>query len=236
MSSSSSTLNCLWDRAVDRQVEKGFISLHAFDIIKYKGIDLRRMPLIDRKEYLKRVVEEVNSPYIEFVPYYVCGDVLRDSNGETVSCYCECMKRVGEFNEDQFLLELEDNKDNYPELYKSLKGNDVLTPKAYYELIVSTGGEGVIVKPKSGKYYHKRGREYQKIKKFLTREVIIMGFTEPTDVYEGKFPKDRWSYWVDGDDNRLSVSETSEQSAKDDKSTGRKRKIRYGLATGFRQK
>lgn len=211
----SSTLNCLWDRAVDRQVEKGFISLHAFDIIKYKGIDLRRMPLIDRKEYLKRVVEEVNSPYIEFVPYYACGDVLRDSNGETVSCYCECMKRVGEFNEDQFLLELEDNKDNYPELYKSLKGNDVLTPKAYYELIVSTGGEGVIVKPKSGKYYHKRGREYQKIKKFLTREVIIMGFTEPTDVYEGKFPKDRWSYWVDSDDNRLSVSETSEQSAKD---------------------
>ena len=83
----SSTLNCLWDRAVDRQVEKGFISLHAFDIIKYKGIDLRRMPLIDRKEYLKRVVEEVNSPYIEFVPNYVCGHVLRDSNGETVSSY-----------------------------------------------------------------------------------------------------------------------------------------------------
>jgi len=46
----SSTLNCLWDKAVDRQIEKGFISLHAFDIIKYKGIDLRKMSLINRKQ------------------------------------------------------------------------------------------------------------------------------------------------------------------------------------------
>ena len=41
----SSTLNCLWDKAIDRQIEKGFITFHAFDILFYHGVDLRKMPL-----------------------------------------------------------------------------------------------------------------------------------------------------------------------------------------------
>lgn len=211
----SSTLNCLWDKAVDRQIEKGFISLHAFDIIKYKGIDLRRMPLIRRKAYLKQVIEEANSPYIELVPYYTCGKKILDSDGDKVSASCKVSETLGEY-EDVYVDQLKDSKENYPEIYKCLNSeDDSMTPKSYYELIVSSGGEGVIVKPKNGRYYHKRGREYQKIKKFLTRECIIMGFTEPTDVYEGKFPKDRWSYWVDEEGNRLNVMSVSEESAKD---------------------
>lgn len=212
----SSTLNCLWDKAVDRQLEKGFISLHAFDIIKYKGIDLRNMPLSRRKHYLKQAIEEIGSKYIEFVPYYVCGEYLIDPNTRThVSAYNAMVKRVGEFDEDQYLLELEDNKEVYSEIYECLHGgNDRLTPRGYYELIVSTGGEGCIVKPESGKYEHKRGKNYLKIKKFLTRECVIMGFTEPTDVYEGKFPKDRWDYWIDVEDRRQNVDIMSQTSAK----------------------
>lgn len=214
----SSTLNCLWDKAVDRQVEKGFISLHAFDIIRYRGIDLRRMKLIDRKDFLKQIVEEIGSPYIEFVRFYNCGKYLTDpyakKGSNFVSAYGEMSRRVGDFNEDPFLEYLEEQKDTYPEFYKCLKGDDKLTPRGYYELIVATGGEGVIIKPKSGRYYHKRGREYQKVKKFLTRECIVMGFTEPTDLYEGKFPKDRWSYWVDSQGNRQRVDLMNEESAK----------------------
>ena len=157
----SSTLNCLWDKAVDRQIEKGFISLHAFDILFYKGIDLRKMPLERRKVYLHLAVEEANSPYIEEVEYFDCGKELTDTD-----LYSEVIKRVGDFGEDPYFDSLEDDKETYPNLYKCWKNQTPLTPRAYYELIVSTGGEGLIVKPKSGKYNHKRGWEYSKIKKF----------------------------------------------------------------------
>lgn len=217
----SSTLNCLWDKAVERQLEKGFISLHAFDIIKYKGIDLRRMPLIRRKHYLRLAIKEARSKYIELVPYFSCGEYITNSNNETVSTVKEISLRVDEreiYNGSayEFLL----SKANlYPNLYNCLYSGRTLTPRAYYELIVSTGGEGVIVKPKSGRYHHKRGREYQKIKKFLTRECVIMGFTEPTKLYDGKFPNDRWSYWVDKNDNRMPINEFSYKSAKELKNT-----------------
>ena len=189
----SSTLNCLWDRAIDRQIEKGFISLHAFDILFYKGIDLRKMPLERRKVYLHLAVEEANSPYIEEVEYFDCGKELTDTD-----LYSEVIKRVGDFGEDPYFDSLEDDKETYPNLYKCWKNQTPLTPRAYYELIVSTGGEGLIVKPKSGKYNHKRGWEYSKIKKFLTRELIVLGFDEPTKEYTGKDIK-KWGFWVKKD-------------------------------------
>ena len=184
----SSTLNCLWDKAVDRQIEKGFITFHAFDIIKYKGIDLRKMPLERRKVYLQLAIEEANSPYIEEVEYYDCGIHL------DTDVYTEVMKRISAFEEDPYFDMLMDSESSYPNLYKCWKEDTQLTPRAYYELIVSTGGEGVIIKPKKGRYHHKRGWEYSKIKKFLTRELILIDFTEPTREYTGKAPKN-WAYY-----------------------------------------
>lgn len=204
----SSTLNCLWDKAVDRQLEKGFISFHAFDIIKYKGIDLRRMPLIRRKKYLEYVIQEANSPFIELVPYYTCGKDM------SVHAYEILNTKLEDYSEDIFIEQVVDQKETFKDLYNCVRYNLPMTPKAFYEFIVSIGGEGVIIKSKEGKYHHKRGREYQKIKKFLTREVIIMGFTEPTDLYTGKFPKDCWEYWVDKEDNRMKVNWAKGQSAK----------------------
>lgn len=186
----SSTLNCLWDKAVDRQIEKGFISLHAFDILFYKGIDLRKMPLERRKEYLHLAVEEANSPYIKEVEYFECGKEI------DADVYSEVMKRINIMDEDPYFDMLEDDKDTFPHLYECWKNNKPLTPRAYYELIVSTGGEGLIVKPKNGKYLHKRGWEYSKIKKFLTRELIVLGFDEPTKEYTGKDVR-KWGFWVE---------------------------------------
>lgn len=187
----SSTLNCLWDKAVDRQIEKGFISLHAFDILFYKGIDLRKMPLERRKVYLHLAVEEADCPYIEEVEYFECGGLI------DTEVYPEVMKRINPFDEDQYFDELEENKDTYPNLYECWKSKSQrLTPRAYYELIVSTGGEGLIVKPKDGRYNHKRGWEYSKIKKFLTRDLIVLGFDDPTKEYTGKDIK-KWGFWIE---------------------------------------
>lgn len=185
----SSTLNCLWDKAIDRQIEKGYISLHAFDIIKYKGIDLRKMKLERRKHYLHLAIEEIGSPYVQEVGYYPCETLIDLDPRE------EVLKRVGEENISEYVEMIFNKSDTYPELSKCiLGGTPKLTPKAFYELIITTGGEGVIIKPKDGKYLHKRGKEYLKVKKFLTRDLIVIGFEEPTKEYSGKNIKS-WGYW-----------------------------------------
>ena len=194
----SSTLNCLWDKAIDRQIEKGFISFHAFDILFYKGIDLRKMPLERRKVYLQLAVEEASNPYIESVEYFECGKYIK------ANVFDEVSKRFNDDSEvDQFFDYLMEEKDTYPHLYDCWQNspNMSLTPRAYYELIVATGGEGLIVKPKSGKYLHKRGWEYSKIKKFLTREMIVIGFSEPTKEYTGKDVR-KWGFWVEKDTDK----------------------------------
>lgn len=188
----ASTLNCLWDKAVERQIDKGFVTFHAFDILFYRGIDLRKFPLEKRKYYLHVVIEECGSPYVKEVPYHWCG-----KNNNFDDFYTEANKITGDFSFDQYCDELEEQKDTYPHLYECWKSNlDHITPRAYYELVVSTGGEGVMLKPKSGKYLHKRGWEYSKVKKFLTRELIVIGFSDPTKEYTGKEVK-KWAYWVE---------------------------------------
>lgn len=183
----SSTLNCLWDKAVSRQIEKGFITFHAFDILFYKGVDLRKMNLERRKEYLRLAVEETENPYIECVEYFSCGsDIKLDLINEITRRGCK----------DSYYNKLYYNRETYKELYDCWKNHSPLSPKTYYELIVSTGGEGVIIKHKKGKYLHKRGWEYSKIKKFLTKELVIIGFSEPTKEYGGKDIK-KWAFWVE---------------------------------------
>ena len=188
----SSTMNCLWYKAIERQIEKGFITFHAFDILFYHGIDLRKMPLHRRKVYLKLAVEEANSPHIKEVEYFECGKTLK------ADVYDEIVKRFGgeEHLVYQFIRETETtHKDTYPHLVECIQSDEgILTPRAYYELIVATEGEGLIVKPKNGKYLHKRGWEYSKIKKFLTKDMIVMGFSEPTKEYTGKEIR-KWGYW-----------------------------------------
>lgn len=199
----ASVINCKWDKAIQRQFEDGFIVFHAFDVLYYKGVCLKNMPLDRRKVYLKLVVDAVNSEYLKEVEYM-------EKNRTVV------------LSQDGFNL-LEQRRESFPNLYETVKtsfplsGNKVLVDKrAYYEYIVLTGGEGIILKEKKGKYYHKRAKEYLKIKKFSTWDVVVLGFSEPTKEYKGRFPNDRWSYWVDpSNDNRLDVSIAEVASAKE---------------------
>lgn len=192
----SSTLNCKADKAITRQLELGGIVFHAFDILFFKGIDLRKMPLERRKVYLNIVCNKINSVFVREVNYYDKDGIEvkplsitdRDKVMSQANIYPNLAKDIKKYMQDLRGYAITSNQ-YYPPF--------LLTKASYYEYIVFTGGEGVVIKPKTGRYYHKRGREYEKIKKFLTRECIICNFTEPTKKYEGKFPNDSWSYWVD---------------------------------------
>ncbi len=171
----SAIMNCKWDEAVRRQhklyEEGGYvITLHAFDILYYKGVRVERLPLYQRKHLLydvwSTIIRECGTDLVDLVPYFTCG------NGAT--------------------CDLSSTHYRAPDL---TDGAVCVTPREYYNLIVARGGEGVIIKDKNSKYVHKRDKAYLKIKKFYTREVVIVGFNPPSKYYEGKFPNDYWEYW-----------------------------------------
>lgn len=97
----------------------------------------------------------------------------------------------------------------------------MLNKKEYYEYIVALGGEGVMFKYQYGDYVEGyKGRQFQKLKKTVTRDVIISGYGLPTREYEGKFPNDRWPYWEDVKGTQLSyyiaIEHSAEELLKDD--------------------
>lgn len=213
----AAALNCSWDKAVDRQRVLGKITFHAFDILRYKNINTEKMPLYKRKEYLQRVVDKVHSPNLIMVKYY-------QEDGIEIHLYGKDYKKLSH------------NKEEYSELWKQVQKQMPLHEKglkdscwakykvskrAYYEFIILTGGEGVILKPIDGKYYPgKRGNEYLKVKKFLTREVIVTGFIDPTVEYNGGLPRDAWPYWVNQKHVRMSIEKMQNMSAKELKAEG----------------
>lgn len=202
----SSTLNCKWDKAIERQLELGYIVFHAFDILYYKGIRIERLSLKRRKVFLRKVIDILESRGIKCiveVPYFQCG--LKDNNGRYIP-----VKRP-----ENLLSRIKGFDKKYPTLYSDIKRSSSpltlnLSTRGYYEFIVATGGEGVIIKDTKGRYEHKRSRGFLKIKKFYTRECILLGFTEPTKYYDGKFPDDRWDYWETHDgENKLFPSDSA---------------------------
>lgn len=188
----SSTLNCTWDKAIRRQLELNFINLFTFDILRYKGEDVTSKPLMERKKLLEEVVAIIRNHYfnpcIVFLPYFegVSVDVEID---------VKLQKKIWE------------SKSVYPTLYdevtNALFKSDKselwfkISRKAYYEYVVLTGGEGVMIKPKNGVYScGARKDAFMKVKKFMTRECVILGFTAPTKEYKGKYPDPNvWKYW-----------------------------------------
>lgn len=203
----SATLNCKWHKAIDRQIELGFIVFHAFDILYYKGIKLENMRLERRKYYLHKVIETLKKYGINSiveVPYFKCG--------EDAEIPIE-REKIIQYSKKGFSTK-------YPTLYRELlKAKEAttinLSPRGYYEYIVASGGEGVIIKNKDCKYVHKRDKAYLKIKKYYTRECVLLGFTKPTREYTGKFPDDRWDYWEDYNGHKIIDDRAKNTSAKE---------------------
>lgn len=90
----SSTLNCKWDEAILRQSELGYITFHAFDIIYYKGVYIAKMPLIKRKELLRKVVNELNNPYV-LEEVYTDNTIVIDNKTLTKKEWYEHIVRKG---------------------------------------------------------------------------------------------------------------------------------------------
>lgn len=72
--------------------------------------------------------------------------------------------------------------------------DNLLDKKEWYDTIVQNGGEGLMLKSKTGTYKHTRGREYTKWKKYDTWDVVILDFDNPTEEYTGK-ELETWQYW-----------------------------------------
>lgn len=206
----SSIINSNPDKAVNTQETKGYATFNVFDITHFRGIDVRSMPLSSRKVLLKYVCDKVynskqiDSDYFYNLPSYSCGEDI------PVIMFPEHYKGV------------KSKPALYPNLYKAIKNKLIIKPtqilvnaKGYYEFIVSSGGEGVMIKNSKGKYLSKRCREYQKIKKIISRDMVVLGFDEPTKVYAGKFPNDSWDYW-EAPNTQISMTSNnwSEHSAK----------------------
>ena len=79
--------------------------------------------------------------------------------------------------------------------------------KQFYKEIVENGGEGVILKHLDGKYSEgSRSRNWIKVKKSVTEDVVITGATKPTIYYGGK-NKSTWDYWIDTNEGGVFIKD-----------------------------
>lgn len=179
----SSLMNCKWDEAILRQKESGLrATFIAFDILYYKGINVMKLPLHKRKTLLAKVIRTlpsdcdiIQSSYTDDkMNIYITRELVRKLSAS----YPTLLKEISEIEPKP--------KETPFWMYAS--------KQAWYEYILLNDGEGLMLKHKDGKYYMKRCREYTKYKKYLTKDVVISGFLEPTKVYEGKAPE-TWEYW-----------------------------------------
>lgn len=210
----SSLCNCKWDEAIFRQLllkeEYGYevVQYNAFDLLYYKGINVMNLPLHRRKELLHRAIKELHEAGLYNVIEHEC-------NTGKISVL------IGRDDKQRVM----DNPNMYPYLYEKVCNTDPklfgfeLNALEYFDYIVLFGGEGIMLKPLDAKYYMKRGREFTKVKKFDTWDVIIIGFTEPTKYYEGKGlyePNYEWEYFCDAEDDcitheKMTIEEAHEQ-------------------------
>ena len=205
----SSTLNCTWDKAVRRQLELNRITLFAFDILRYKGEDVTDRPLIERKKLLADVISIISQHYLSPC---ICMLAWYDKIRIDVCIQPQTKERLCAMRE------------TYPTLYMDVRNADKvcdedsnwynISRKAYYEFVVLTGGEGVMLKPVNGVYScGARKDAFMKVKKFMTRECVILGFTAPTKEYKGKYPNpETWKYWeIDLASGGLEVIDTENE-------------------------
>ena len=183
----SSILNCLPEEALERQRDCGKVTCRVFDCICFKGEDVSERPLRERKKLLGKVFDVIREhgcdEYLAQLPYHQTEVVLHVSA-------IKAHRLLGKNLPEPLATSL-------PILLKGQKfiAELSLTREEYFQYIVATGGEGIMVKNLDSIYEQKRTRAFQKIKKRVYRDVVILGYTEPTKDYEGKFPNNKWTYW-----------------------------------------
>ena len=207
-SETSAVVLSLPEESISKQKEIGKPVFNAFDILFYKGKDLRSIPLIERKGYLEEAVRELSNNYVVVNPWYQEEVNLIITENAWRQMYIK--------SEEMRLYELRKYLgyvDHNSKFARTRLLNVPLSFKAYFQYITKIlNGEGIMLKDPNSIYEHKRTRAYQKVKKEIDRDVIIIGFTEPTKEYGGKFPKGYWEYFFDEKSKVVLHAEDSEHT------------------------
>lgn len=207
-SETSAVVLSLPEESINKQKEIGKPVFNAFDILFYKGKDLRTTPLIERKGYLEEAVRELNNKYVVVNPWYQEEVNLILTENAWRQMYVKS-DEMGLYELRKYLCYVDHNS----KFARTRLLNVPMSFKAYFQYITKIlNGEGIMLKDPNSIYEHKRTRAYQKVKKEIDRDVIIIGFTEPTKEYGGKFPKGYWEYFVEEKSGVLHYAETAEDT------------------------
>ena len=207
-SETSAVVLSLPEESISKQKEVGKPVFNAFDILFYKGKDLRTIPLIERKGYLEEAVRELSNNYVIVNPWYQEEVNLIVTENAWRQMYIKS-EEMGLHELRKYLGYVDHNS----KFARTRLLNVPMSFKAYFQYITKIlNGEGIMLKDPNSIYEHKRTRAYQKVKKEIDRDVIIIGFTEPTKEYGGKFPKGYWEYFFDEKSNVVLHAEDSEHT------------------------
>jgi ATP-dependent DNA ligase len=186
-----SVMGSLPQNAIDFQVKNGWIDFYAFDILYYKGINVQKMDLVRRKIYLFKALQEIWQNYdfdhIKAVKMYVMSDLLLNY----IKAYDSSMAG--------FMCRFMEKVDSFRKLFRDK---------------VSEGLEGIMVKPLEGIYEQKRSKNFIKLKKKSTWDVVFMGLTKPEWEYKGKLiaegKLEDWKYWYHPESDSIFEVEANE--------------------------
>lgn len=208
-SETSAVVLSLPEESISKQEEIGKPVFNAFDILFYKGKDLRSIPLIERKGYLEEAVRELSNNYVVVNPWYQEEVNLIFTENAWRQMYIKS-EEMGLYELRKYLGYVDPNS----KFARTRLLNVPMSFKAYFQYITKIlNGEGIMLKDPNSIYEHKRTRAYQKVKKEIDRDVIAIGFTEPTKEYGGKFPKGYWEYFIDEKSGVLHYAKTSDDTS-----------------------
>ena len=207
-SETSAVVLSLPEESISKQEEIGKPVFNAFDILFYKGKDLRTTPLIERKGYLEEAVRQLSNNYVVVNPWYQEEVNLIVTENAWRQMYIKS-EEMGLYELRKYLNYVDHNS----KFARTRLLNVPMSFKAYFQYITKIlNGEGIMLKDPNSIYEHKRTRAYQKVKKEIDRDVIIIGFTEPTKEYGGKFPKGYWEYFLDEKSGVMHYAKTAEDT------------------------
>lgn len=208
-SETSAVVLSLPEESISKQEEIGKPVFNAFDILFYKGKDLRTTPLIERKGYLEEAVRELSNNYVVVNPWYQEEVNLIFTENAWRQMYIKS-EEMGLHELRKYLNYVDHNS----KFARTRLLNVPMSFKAYFQYITKIlNGEGIMLKDPNSIYEHKRTRAYQKVKKEIDRDVIVIGFTEPTKEYGGKFPKGYWEYFIDEKSGVMHYAKTSDDTS-----------------------
>jgi len=165
------------ETAIKNQQEKGWVHFKAFDILYWRGQDVRSEPWWKRRELMVKAVTIFDHAAVKPVDIF--------TTQETALEMCK-------------LYQIPMIK----EVYGTIIVDDY---KALLEEMWSRGKEGLMIKDIYGIYEPKRSKSVLKLKSVKTYDVIITGFQKPKREFEGKTDLSLWPYWEDSQ-GRISTS------------------------------